>query len=702
MAVNEQFDDEELDDIDGGINEGNTNDGGEEESQPKKSLGERAQDIKDKYDQAKDLKKTYDRLKDAKKTVDTAKQAKQAADAAKAVKGAADAANVASTVGGGATATGGGAAIAGGTAATAGGTAAVAGGTAATAGGVAAAAVPIAIVLAILLVLALLVWIFTGIFMSGRNKINSMAGGSFFMVADYNNTEDQQIVESLQNKRDGNNPGHKLVIEGDGAGDIDWKWDDTTKKYTHQLDIRLLKTLAYLTDRHELVKIGMLRSNAPTLLRQKLPIKVKSSGDTEENSKSKFKETETFSAFYTGQGMAITAVDYSKNIKLPPKTPIEVDWQRTLVERAARPLWEELAFTSGYLDDKSLNYKKVAELEVGDPEMERIANQYLDATKTEEFDIFKEGFRKIDRIIQLLDRINLLDFGSSAGSLVGLTRGMDDRSVEYFNTAKGFFSELRDKTGQNPDASIGNAINAIRALGDNADLIAKGAAAVYKATQVANMVGWNERGLTILALNWNKAFEARNKIRQVTKELLEMPRVTAEAYAASRADVIGPPTALEFKKMKFTEDLVVKQIIAYSPEDDLDNGLMRIDVFPKGITAVGVGGVGIEGAEVKTEKDTEGNIVSAATIGDGVVDAMDAQFSYKPIDNGVFSKHGTNYIFIDVPDTALEWVGKFLKLTIGFGAAKALFEHWVGVCTYNPVYETCKPVTYKGFLHVAF
>ena len=691
MVKNEQFNDDELDDVNGGSVNENVENEDEEEPEQKKSLGERAQEIKDKYDEAKDLKEKLDKLRSK---GGKAKPAPKSIPKPTPTGGTGPAAGAGGGVG--TTATGG-TAVAGGGAAAAGGGAAAAGGTAA-AGGVAAVAVPVTIVLAIILVIAILVWVFVGIFMGGKNKINSMAGGSFFMAPDYNNAEDQQIVKNLQDKRDGNNPDHKLVIDGDGSGDIDWQWDDKTNKFTHKLDIRLLKTLDYLTDRHEFVEVGMLRTNAPTLLREKLRVKVASPGDTEENSKSKVVQKETFSAFYTGQAMAITAVDYSKILGLEGK-PIEVDWQKTLIEKAVRPLWEELAFSAGYLDDKSINYKKVAEFEVGDPEIERLANQYLDATKTEELNLFKEGFRKIDRIIQLLDRINTLDFVSSVGSYVGLTKKMDDRAVEYFDKAKGFFSDLKDKIGQKPDASTEDAISAIRALGDDVDLLEKGAAAIYKATQVANMVGWNKKGLSLV---WNKAYESRNKIRQVNKELLEMPRVTAEAYAASRKDIVGPPTAEEYEKMKFTNDLVIKQIITYSPEDDLDNGLMRIDVFPKGITSVSVGGVAIEGTKVEAKKDTEGNIISAATIGDGVVDVADAHFSYKPIDNGVFSKHGTNYIFIDVPDGIIDGVVKFLKLTVGLGAARALFDYWVGKCTYNPLSESCKAVTYKGFLHVSF
>lgn len=698
MVADEQLDDDELDDANDTGNDENVDNGSEEEPQPKKSLGERAQDIKDKYDQAKDLKKKYDKLKDAKKIADTAKQAKQVADAAKAAKGVADIANAVSTVGSGATAVGGTAAAAGGIAATAESTAVVV-------GGAAYLAVPIAIILAIVVVIALLVWIFTSIFMGGRNKINSMAGGSYFMAANWNSEEDKQVVQNIKEKISAG----KLEINPDCANDINWQIDTKTGKVTHKLDIRLLKTIDYLTDRHEFIQIGMLQSNAPTLLREKLRVKAETVGETEGEAKKKVVEKETFSAFYTGQAIAITAIDYSKLPIFSTTTPIEVDWQKTITEKITRPLWEELAFSAGYLDQKSINYKEVAKLEIGDPEITKLAQQYLDATKTDEWSLHKEGFRKIDRIIQLLDRVRLLDIVTTVGQVTLLVKDMDNRAVEYFNKARGFFSDLRDKIGSTPDASIEDATNAIRALGENVDLIEKGSAAIYKGTQVANMVGWNGIGITeggIDLQSWNKAYEARNKIRQVAKELVEMPRVTAEAYAASRADFVGPPTPEEYKKMTFTEDLVVKQIIVYSPEDDLDNGLMYIDVFPKGITSVSVGGVGIEGTKVETEKDEEGNIVSAATIGDGVVDMMDAQFSYKPIDNGVFSKFGTNYIFVDQIDSIWEGLEKFIKLTVGFGAAKwALFDYWVGSrCAgmYNPLYEACKEMTYRGFLHVAF
>jgi hypothetical protein len=247
----------------------------------------------------------------------------------------------------------------------------------------------------------------------------------------------------------------------------------------------------------------------------------------------------------------------------------------------------------------------------------------------------------------------------------------------------------------------------------NIKLWKEGIKYIYKMTQVANMVGWNERGDS--NLEWNKAYEARNKIRQVIKELLEMPR---EGIISATT---GQPTE-ENDGTNFDGFMAIKQVITFSPEDDLDNGPMNIDVFPKGITAVDVGGVAIEGAEKATVQDESGEVVVDATVGDGVVDDADRHFSHRPIDNGVFSKMSTNYIWVYDPNAtglssgkdgrasttiAVTSAVRLLKYIVTPvllmpGVYNKLRSYWTGDCVFNDLYEMCRPMLYKGFLQVSF
>lgn len=563
-------------------------------------------------------------------------------------------------------------------------------------------------------ILAVVCLFFYYMYTGGLNKINSLAGGSIFVAADYNRIEDRNLVVDLQQKSAGLVPGHVLKLYSASelsadsipplvdltSYDINWRWDAEIQSWAHPLDIRILKTLKYLTDKHEYVEIGLLKTNAPTLLRESLRVKRARQALAEEAGQEyKTITKESYSAFYLGQGMAITAVDYSKIEDLPPKTPIEINWQETVLEKVTRPIWEELAFSVGYLDSNIPYFQQTSSLEIGDLNMSFIVEDYKNSLTNPIYpSIYKKSFDKLDRILELLERIDT--FVASKGH-----NALDDRAKDYFNAAKNRFDRLQFNIGYLNGGSVEGMIRRMGST-ENLKLLRDGIQYVYKATQVANMVDWNEKGRA--NLKWNQAYEARNKIRQMIKELLEMPREVLEPAVPGKV------------ASNFNLDLVAKQIITYSPEDDLDNGRMNIDVFPKGITAVDVGGVAIEGTSTKTTTDADGNVISV-TIGDGVVDLADAHFSYMPIDNGSFSKYGTNYIWVFNPEKE-DWYTisnlaqmtlRLLKLTTTPGvlwtAAKAQHDYWtgggcmfVGGMLYNPIFETCQPVTYKGFLQVSF
>ncbi|OGB74282.1 hypothetical protein A2V68_00770 [candidate division Kazan bacterium RBG_13_50_9] len=528
-------------------------------------------------------------------------------------------------------------------------------------------------VLAAVILIIILIFIIN-IFLSAINGVSSLAGGSIFVPANYNNPLHRQIVSNLEERMQGCDP--RLVVYEGGVEDLKWQYNSEAQRYSHQLDIRVLATLDYLTDdkRGHRIRIDLLKTGAPTLLRESFVRKLTDPTDIEGQEQ---ETKETLSAFNTGQAIAIAEIDRSSvlpptdmacGIPVPP--PIQVNWQETVMERAVRPLWEELAFDVGFLDKNTPIYKGV--IERGDREaILRVAKAYLASLEAESYDLYKETFRKIPRVYALIKR---------AMGIVGSGEAFDPRTSMYLSQATGSFNLLNDAVkGMGEGASEEAIANAITSIGELADRIREGAGWVYKATQVANMVNWDaprKDGNT----KWQKAYEARVKIRQVVKELLEMPR---EMAISSQGLASG-----------FDKSLVVKQIITFSPEDDLDNGRAKEDVFPWGIIGVDIGGVEIA---LKGEE-----------VGDGKVDYADDHFSHAPIDNGVFSKNGTNYVYaiLDPDDPWWKKAGSFMFRFLNpvgqtISQIDKMHDLMVGGCIANSN-ETCKKVSYKDFLHVAF
>ncbi|MBU1083377.1 hypothetical protein KKE14_02995 [Patescibacteria group bacterium] len=547
----------------------------------------------------------------------------------------------------------------------------------------------------------------------GRNKINSLMGGSIFMAPDYESQADRDLVTALSIRAGGSGADpHVLKILSPGGispvnltqFDIEWKCDESGQNCTHLLDIRILRTLKYLTDKHEYVEISMLKTGAPTLLRES--VKVRKAQEAMEGVEVEDDERfakESYSAFYLGQGMAIKAVDYSKIPDLPPNTPIEVYWQETAMERVTRPIWEELEFTAGYLDGELGAFIEGYNTDLGSYEVQNMVDAYrFSVSENYAMDIYYGSFEKLNRIIELLKRLLDADQGgyTTSSSKKDI---LDGRTVGYAQRALDAFEEVSMSLGTTDNEDDGALAQTLRSFGagTNIKLWKEGIRYTYKATQVANMVGWNERGAS--NLKWNKAYEARNKIRQVIKELLEMPKENISSNSLPPEETDGTD---------FDGFMVIKQVITFSPEDDLDNGLMDLDVFPKGITAVGVGGVAIEGIGTATVQDESGEFIVDATIGDGNIDDADRHFSYKPIDNGVFAKNGTNYIWVFDPDVIGE-KDKVLAFATAFTSTLKnlaaeiyypLHNYFTGGegCVFDPGFEECRMASYKHFIQVSF
>ncbi|MFA5270045.1 MAG: hypothetical protein WC400_00240 [Patescibacteria group bacterium] len=538
-------------------------------------------------------------------------------------------------------------------------------------------------VLAAVLVIVIVMVLFN-IFMGSVNQISSLAGGSIFVPADHNNPAHQQIVNRLKEKMSGCDP--KLVVYDGGISDIDWQVDPTSGGYTHKLDIRLLKTLDYLTDKHR-IRIDLLKTGAPDLVRD---LFLKKKAQYSSTGQDEVEQKETLSAFTTGQAMAIVEIDRTKIPELqsadvacnaPVPAPIEVGWQRTVGEKTIRPIWEELAYDVGFLDKNYFIYQGVAG---SDDQMaiQRVARAYkLSEPVDGAYDLYKETFNKLPRIVDLIDRALVYGQNNFSGD-----QALDSRALAYLQKARESYASLVTLvSGINSGMAEEEIAETIKELGADGSLatMRTGARFVYKATQVKNSVNWAKKKKNG-DLTWIKADESRNKIRQVLAELLVMPR----------------DTSLEGTPKLFDSSLVAKQIITFSPEDDLDNGLENVDVFPRGIVSVNTGGVAMETLSVDS---TTGNAV-----GNGLIDYADSQFSHAPIDNGTFSKNGANYIYKQVrpEDSTWEKVGAFVwnYLTMPGQLSSAndkLHELTVGGCV-SGMNESCRKVSYKDFLYVAF
>lgn len=538
-------------------------------------------------------------------------------------------------------------------------------------------------VLAAILLIVLLFLLFQ-IFMGSVNNISSLAGGSIFAPADYDNLAHRQIVDRLQQKMSGCDP--QLVVYDGGKSDLNWQIDPVSGEHTSRLDIRLLKTLDYLTDRHR-IRIDLLETGAPDIIRDSF---LKKKAQYSPTGKDEVEQKETLSAFTTGQAMAITEIDRSKipdlksgdtacNAAIP--APIEVRWQRTVGEKTVRPIWEELAYDVGYLDQNAAIYQGITSRN-DQSAIERVARAYqLSQPVDGAYDLYKETFQKLPRIVELIDRAIAYGQENAQGE-----QALDDRTLGYLKKARDNYAPLAGSVSGIEATSSENLIaEKIKELGSAASTakLSTGARFVYKATQVKNSVNWDKKKKNG-DLSWVKADEARNKIRQVIKELLEMPR----------------EISLEGTPLLFDENLMVKQIITFSPEDDLDNGLEGLDVFPKGIVAVDIGGVAIETLSVDAK--------TGKAVGDGKVDIADNYFSHAPIDNGVFSKNGTNYVYkkVDPNDPAWKKAGAFIWNYLSMpgqllSSADKLHDLLVGGCVADSN-ETCRKVSYRDFLQVAF
>lgn len=522
-----------------------------------------------------------------------------------------------------------------------------------------AATWPVWVIILIIVVVIVLVISIILIFTGGKNNINSLAGGSALTAVHYDNSEDTILIDRLKQKMEGCDP--KLVIYEQGKGDIDWQHDEDTNTYFNLLDRRLLKTIDYLTDNHR-IKIALLKTGAPKFLESNVLTGMSQFGQSqtgslpenwdfmtpdeqreymdslspeERQNSEEFEKIQTISAFSLGQAMAIVEIDRSNILELQladvnncgilTAAPIRVSWQKTMAEKAVRTSWEELEWLAGQLDKLTPQLDSVYKDTSG--VANSLASDYklcvvsspstclplVGYTNLWSNTPFKSLLSKITRVGELLSRTSVWDFFSSIDprTLYHTVVVLDDIAV-LNNNAGGINLLDQDTVAALSDQELADIIKSYGSP-EMIAVLRNLVSHLYKMTQVANMSSW-----PLGVLPYREAYESRNKIRQVITELLKMP-TKVDLYTET-PDTSDPAF--------FDEAMVVKQIVTFSPEDDLDNGSEFVDVFPFGLDGVGVGGVSMNN--------------SAA---DGVYTYEDQQFSHSPIDNGVFSKSATQFVF---------------------------------------------------------
>jgi len=491
----------------------------------------------------------------------------------------------------------------------------------------------------ILLVLLLLVALAYMIFGGAGNKVLDIAGGSIPIALDFQKREHQKLVaDVLQFKEDG-----KLLIADDAAKDLDWQ--PVEGKPVHVLDWRTMETLRYLGNKWEVIGVKMLKSNGPDMTRRQ------SAAKGEENSES----IDAPSAYSFGQAIAIdkigmTSPELTEAMGLDESVPIQVSWQKMVQEKVIRPIYEQLQVDARKLFETASQAASQADTDAKGLEVLARAHEQTvaDASKDSRAKITDNYVIAVTALDNLLINLNRLRAQTK----------IDDRTMSLTAPALANLEKVR----QSVDVG-GTAFIAAWGSDEVKTALRLGLQSTFRAMQVANMPGWrgNEKEIDL----W-KAYEARQNIRQLALDILRMP------------------VALAGEEQDFNADLVIKQLIIYSPEDDLDNGLPDFDVYPKGALAVDEGGVGY---------DPTGH--------DNVIDILDNQFMSLPIDNGVFSKPGT--IFIYKTDSAgqiakeiLEWAAASFTL----GGSK-MMDLWDGGGIEKPGEERVK-VSYRSFVHIGF
>lgn len=326
------------------------------------------------------------------------------------------------------------------------------------------------------------------------------------------------------------------------------------------------------------------------------------------------------SAYVTGQAIGIVALGQTSPgltacLQLGAPIPVEVAWQETSIENLLRPIHEKLQVNASIL------YRAVNVQRAHSGADTNSSRSLLGKGKDAEFAAKTQG--NLKELISALDG----------------NRSTNPATLRY---AKEALADI--------DAALKDGTQAAYEQMD------RGLAKTFRALNAANMQGWEgsrDNGCRL----W-KAFESRQNIRTLAFHVMRMP------------------VELKEGKSEFNSAFVVRQLILFSPEDDLDNGLPNKDVFPSGAIAVGVGGVSFD------------NLAK-----DGKITEADNHFLALPQDNGILSKVSTIFAKQTEDGDAIEDAG---EVPVSSDARKE-FDTALDLND-----ESEARVSYKTFVHIGF
>lgn len=573
------------------------------------------------------------------------------------------------------------------------------------------------------LILLLLIGAAVYMFMLFMGKSIDLAGGSAVIPMKY--PEHQALQESVKQAVASD---HIVFADNSLRADIEWKTRtiSTTNKTTNQveekdekymvLDWRTMVTLDYLAKKWDRIRVSLLYSNGPDYTRRSPIVKIGSVIDSEklhklyqlfvERDASAITESPltAISGYKTGQAIGIDQIGWTSPGLTAAcfggiKKPVQVGWQRIIRLDMVRILYEQMQTDDYHVYELASKLNNKAGIA-------KNASDYY-KTKAAEGMVKEDGYDTL--AMTGLD--NLITELTRAGALISL----DIRTLNRFAQAKAKLVAARDFINSK------EGVERLLAWGDEENFrkpLLEGLDTVYKGMQVANMGKWRGSitagvagvmrggvlGLIVDECKFWKAYEARMNVRQMELDLLQMPfdpeyaassdvfaqqpGGVAVAYAAADDPAASvDPAAESSEEPRDNEALQVKQLIVYSPEDDLDNGISEFDVYPNGATSVNEGGVGYDG-----------------TARDGKIDWRDLHFMSPPVDNGVFSRPGTIFVYKkDNPDAHTF-----------FGAIKAMWDAevewaefvfddlWTGAGLSIGAGEDVEKVSYRNFVHIGF
>lgn len=467
-------------------------------------------------------------------------------------------------------------------------------------------AVGIVIVIVLIFLLAVSAFAFLG-----DNGLASGLGGSVMTPLRKGEADSEALVlrmKELTQPAEG-----EPIVEVVAPADVKdlTEWQNENGKISHKMDRRVLQTIDYLVDQGwEKIVIGVLKTGGPdkTSMSAEAP-----NGETE--------QIVTTSAYSLGQAMGIvalgkTSAGLTSCLGLREPIPVQISWQETTMGDSIRSIHEQLQVDMMTLD-----------LLLGGS----AGAVSFDSDQSYVFsDEERDLLNKIDINLQKLRTILSSGNGNPA-------------TLQYIDSVSANFKF----SGEVP-------------AGEVWEKLETGMTRVFRALQVANMVGWEGSRANGCRL-W-KAYEARTNIRKLGLQILQMPVKTAR------------------EGVRFNHDLKVKQMIVFSPEDDINNGLSNLDVFPIGAIAVDMGGVSFD----TTNKDND-------------VTKEDVHFVGLPMDNGIMSK--LSVVFLQEVDGELYPMEGLPGLSSNITVEETQQEFET---LWDRQLENAGRVSYKNFVHIGF